>query len=298
MPRTNKVGRVAIWILAGVLPILTSLSNISFAAAQTPLRQTFGLDFSPYLSGQDPHSHSPISTRQIFDRLLIVSPYTHWVRTYGSTQGLENTPAIARQLGFKVAAGAWISGDMARNEREIANLISAANAGDVDVAIVGSEAILRGDVSTSQLIVYMDRVRQATHATVPVTTADEWGIFIAHPDLIEASDIVLAHFFPYWESMSIADATCSLAAAYRTLSVAAGPRSVWIGEAGWPTDGDARDWRSPRSRTPPSSRLSSLHGQTQQASRPFISRRSTRRGRPTTRVRKVLTGDCSTPMRP
>ncbi len=60
------------------------------------------------------------------------------------TTGLENFPPIARSMGLKVAAGAWISTNGTQNNLEIANLIAAANAGNVDIAIVGSEALLRG----------------------------------------------------------------------------------------------------------------------------------------------------------
>ena len=91
---------------------------------------------------------------------------------------LFRSPSVGRQLGLKIAANAWISSDLSQNALEIANLISAANAGLVDVAIVGSEAILRNDVTVTQLIAYMNQVRKAIPSGIPVTTADVWGTFI------------------------------------------------------------------------------------------------------------------------
>jgi exo-beta-1,3-glucanase (GH17 family) len=109
-----------------------------------------------------------------------VAPYTIWVRSFGSTNGLENISSIARQFWLKVAASAWISSSAAQNTIEISNPISNAKAGLVDIVIVGSEAILRNDVTESQLIAYMNQIRQAVPAGVLVTTADVWGTFIAH----------------------------------------------------------------------------------------------------------------------
>ena len=88
--------------------------------------------------------------------------------------------------------------------QEINNLIAAANAGQVDVAIVGSEAILNGYVTVSQLIAYMNQVRQAIPANVLVTTADTGGTFLSNPSLISASDIIFANLYPYWVAPRLA----------------------------------------------------------------------------------------------
>src|SRR5665213_2098467 len=84
--------------------------------------QTYGIDFSPFEAGQDPNSGTGISAGQILSRMQMIAPYTRWVRSYGITNGLENTPAIARQFGLQVAANAWIGSDLSSNAREIANL--------------------------------------------------------------------------------------------------------------------------------------------------------------------------------
>ena len=171
--------------------------------------------------------------------MQIVAPYSNWVRSFSSTYGLENTPSVARQLGKMIAANAWISSDAAQNTLEINNLIAAANAGLIDVAIVGSEAILREDVTVTQLIAYMNQVRQAIPSNIPVVTADIYGTFIANPALITASDQIWANFYPYWEGTSINNAVCSLQQEYQQLKTAAGSKTVVISETGWPSSGNA-----------------------------------------------------------
>ena len=92
------------------------------------------MNFSPYVDGQDPHFNPPVSVGQIQARLQIVAPFTIGARSYSSTHGLENFPSVARALGLKVAAEAWISKNTARNAAEINDLIAAAQAGNIDLA--------------------------------------------------------------------------------------------------------------------------------------------------------------------
>src|SRR5260221_14755070 len=110
-----------------------------------PRSTLYGLHFRPYVDGQDPNYGPRISSGQIQARMQVVAPYTHWVRSFGSTHGLEQTPSIARSVGLQVAAGAWIGPDLIHNGLEIANLVGSAQAGQVDLAIVGSEALFRVD---------------------------------------------------------------------------------------------------------------------------------------------------------
>jgi len=138
-----------------------------------------------------------------------------------------------------VAATAWISSDAAQNAVEIDNLITAANSGLVDIAVVGSEAILRNDVSVSQLIAYMTQVRQAIPKNIPVATADVYSVFLAQPTLVAASDVVFANFYPYWEGTSINNAMCSLELEYQKLVAASGSKQVVVSETGWPSAGNA-----------------------------------------------------------
>lgn len=170
--------------------------------------------------------------------MRIIAPYTQWIRSFGMRNGLENIPAAARSYKKKAAAGAALGRDGVQNAQEIANLIAAAQAGLVDIAIVGSETLLRGDLSEDQLLGYMSQVKLAVPASVLVTTADTYAQWLAHPRVIAASDVVAANFYPYWEKVPIGKALCSLRAQYHKLAAASAGKQVIVSETGWPGDGN------------------------------------------------------------
>ena len=207
--------------------------------AQAPAFKLYGSDFSPYVDGQDPNFGPQITTTQIRQRLQIIAPYTQWVRSFSSTHGLENIPVVAKSFGLKVAAGAWLGRDLTQNALEISGLIASAQAGTVDLAIVGSEDLLRGDLGDAQLIAYIQQVRQAIPAGIPVATADTFDVLLAHPAVLAAGDVVLPNVYPYWQGLSLSNAICALDTAYNQLVAASGGRPIIISETGWPSDGNA-----------------------------------------------------------
>ena len=68
-----------------------------------------GLCFSSYLEGQGPGSI--VTEEQIRQRMEIIKPFTSWLRTFSCTDGNEIIPAIAKENGLKVMAGAWLGED-------------------------------------------------------------------------------------------------------------------------------------------------------------------------------------------
>ena len=121
------------------------------AVPPTVAYKTYGMDFSPYVNGQDPNLGTEITEAQITARMQIIGGDTVWVRSFGCTHGLEKVDMVAHSLDLKAAVGAWLRRDPSANNREIANLISAANAGQVDLAIVGSEVLARNCPSLSNV---------------------------------------------------------------------------------------------------------------------------------------------------
>jgi exo-beta-1,3-glucanase (GH17 family) len=226
------------WPLIALAVVIVICSDWIPIRSQTINYRTYGQNFSPYVDGQDPNFGSQITEQQLRDRMQIVAPYTQWIRTFGTTDGLEKAGLVARSLGLKVAIGAWLGPDTAANERQIANLISIAQAGQCDLAIVGSEVLLRGDLSEAQLIDYVKRVRQAIPAGIPVTTADVYGQLLAHPNVIAIVDVVMANFYPYWEGTRIDLAMGALHARYGDVKAAAGGKPVLVSESGWPSGGN------------------------------------------------------------
>ena len=199
--------------------------------------QLHGLNFSPYEGSQDPNLGSVISAEQIERRMRIIAPYTKWVRTFGCTHGLENAGRIAHSLGLKAAVGAWISADLAANEVELQNLIREAKSGNVDLAIIGSEVLLRGDLAAADLIAYIRRFR-AEVPNVPVTTADVYSSLLGNPEVMAECDLILANFYPYWEGVDISAAMARLHARYERVLAVSGGKEVIVSETGWPSGGN------------------------------------------------------------
>jgi exo-beta-1,3-glucanase (GH17 family) len=171
-------------------------------------------------------------------RIRIIAPYTLWIRTFGTSNGLDSAGQIAHKFGLKAAIGAWLTGDLAANEREIATLIQIARAGDADLLVVGSEVLLRGDLTESQLISYINRVKQAAPG-IPVTTVDVYAMLLSHPNVLAAADVVFGNIYPFWEGISVTNAVSFLDDKFRQLREAAGGKPVVISETGWPSCGNA-----------------------------------------------------------
>jgi|GEM_PF-620680 len=196
-----------------------------------------GLAFSPYRGSQDPNRGAHVSPAQLLQRLWVIAPATRWVRTYGTTNGLERAGSLARALGLNIAMGAWLGRDRAANDREIANLVAAAKAGEVDVAVVGSEVLLRGDLTEDELLGYMDQVRKQV-PDLKVTTAEVYGVLLSHPRILHAVDLVYAHIYPFWEGVPVNQAIGSVHNRYQQLVAAAGGKAVVVAETGWPSGGE------------------------------------------------------------
>ncbi len=221
--------RVAAALLVGLLSAAAAL-----ASPRCPLP---GLAFGPYVGAQDPADGVVLPEAQIRERLALLRPWTRAIRSYGVTRGLEHTGRVAHELGLRAAIGAWLGRDRAANEAELASLIAAARAGEADVAIVGSEVLLRGDLSVEELVAALARVRVAIPADVPVTTAEIATSWHAHPELLAAVDLVYVHLHPYSAGHPIDEAVYHVHREWRALSVRAAPKPVVIAEFGWPSGG-------------------------------------------------------------
>lgn len=198
-----------------------------------------GLCFGPFVKdGQNPALGSIVSEAQVCELLIHIAAYVEWVRTYGCSGGLEYVGEIAHALGLKVAYGAWISTDLVANQEQIDKLIELCNAGDVDIAIIGSEVLLRGDLTAAELIAYINQVKAAIPANIPVTTDDVYSLWLTHPELIQACDLILMNVYSYWEGVKLENAMESLHETYCQVWAVAGGKEIIVGETGWPSCGD------------------------------------------------------------
>lgn len=197
-----------------------------------------GLDFGPYVDLQDPNHGVHVSEEQLVARMRIIASYTQWIRTFGCGGGLEATGRIAHELGLHAAVGAWLGPNPTANQQEVSNLIAAAQAGEVDLAIVGSEVLLRHDLTEAQLIGYINQVRAAIPAHIPVTTGDTYDVYLTHPSLVQAVDVLFINYYPYWEGVDLDWAVASIHCRHRQLAEIAAGKPIIVSETGWPSCGE------------------------------------------------------------
>jgi exo-beta-1,3-glucanase (GH17 family) len=196
----------------------------------------YGLNFSPYMDGQNPNNNVFISRSQMIERMSILKPYTKTIRTFSTTHGFNVVGKIAHQLGFVTYIGAWLGRDTVANNAEFDSLVAMAKRGEVDTAIIGSESMLRRDVTEAKLIDFITRFKTMVPG-IPVTTADVYGELTSRPNLIAVCDFVYGNFYPYWEGVEVKYAVANLQAAYLGLQKIAGTKPILISEAGWPSAG-------------------------------------------------------------
>ncbi len=82
-------------------------------------------------------------------------------------------------------------------------------------------------------------------SSVPVTTAEDWHVWIEHPELAFAVDIVFAHIIPYWEGFSDRLAVDQAFIIYDKLHQAFPGKRIVVGEFGWPSAGYNRKNANP-----------------------------------------------------
>ncbi len=198
----------------------------------------YGLCYSAYPEGQ--RAGDQLLSADIGRRIDLTAPHTRWLRSFSCTEGHEAIPRLARTKGLKTMVGAWISHDRARNEREIAALIQLAQDGMVDIAVVGNEVLLRGELPEQDLLDCLARVRAAVPETVQVGCVDAYFQFLERPALVAACDVLLPNCYPFWEGAHIDHAAQYLRRMHGLVKAAAGEdKLVIITETGWPGQGQA-----------------------------------------------------------
>lgn len=193
-----------------------------------------GIAFSPYLEGQAIGDH--VSAEQIRARLEILRPHINWIRTFSCTDGNEQSPVIATEMGLKSMVGVWIGSDAEKNEIELEAGLQLAKDGHAGVLAIGNETLLRDEITEDELIAYIERAKAAV-PDVPVGYVDAYFKFEDHPRVAEACDVILVNCYPFWEGYAAEHAHIYMREMYRRAQRVAKGKRVIIAETGWPTTG-------------------------------------------------------------
>ena len=102
------------------------------------------ISYTPYSysRSQHPEDGAAPTADQIRAELKLIAPYTRAVRTYSSTGGVEQVPAVAAEVGLKTWVGIWLDDRADRGGREIQAAIDLARRyTSVSALVVGNETI-------------------------------------------------------------------------------------------------------------------------------------------------------------
>jgi exo-beta-1,3-glucanase (GH17 family) len=202
------------------------------------------VSYAPFRNEQTPHDPTlVVRPEQIAEDLAELAKVSKCIRTYSIDNGLDKVPELASKVGLKLLLGVWLGRDRAKNA-ELCNVaVSLVNdhPGTVAAIIVGSEVLLRGDMTVGDLRQTIQSVKPRVN--VPVTYADVWEFWLRYREVGGDVDFVTAHFLPYWEDVPPrAEDAAAHVDDIRKQVVAAFPgKEILIGETGWPSHGRMRD---------------------------------------------------------
>lgn len=196
-----------------------------------------GLAYGPFHRGQDPNRGIFPSSEEIKADMPTLASLTHYIRTYGSTGPAEAIIQAAEAAHICVASGIWLGSDPAANAREMMAGERLASSSAVHAVIVGNEVLLRGDLSENQLRSDIEQVRAKLARAVPITTADTYDEWLAHPALAQDVDFITVNIYPFWQGIPIDSAIQSLDRAYTQITQRFPDKRIVIGETGWPSAG-------------------------------------------------------------
>jgi len=229
-------------VVAPTLKPVPASSSPSSSAIPTPRaalvpNPVYGVDVGTHvLSGRN--SEDPVPDGEIRKLLTVLQGKTQWVRFYNVMTPPQHSTRIAHEMGFKVAAGITLQASSPEyNEQSIAKLVEDVNNGYVDYALAGSEEVIINALTPEQEIGYIQEVKQKVRGKVPVGTVEPHTVFLQHPEIMRACDVVLANIAPISYAVPLGQSLDYIKTNYAKLVSLAGGVEVGIGETNWPSSG-------------------------------------------------------------
>ena len=198
-----------------------------------------GLTYAPFGRADAPWVREVPAADLIAADLKQLAGVTSQIRTYSAAQFPE-LPALAAQNGLRVTLGAWLNGDSANNDREIAAALQAAQTyKNVTRLVIGNETLLKENLTPAALIRYLKQVRQATRSPyLPISTAEPWHVWLKYPELADQVDFITIHLLPYWEGVGVGTAVDESLQRLAWVRERHPGKPIVIGEVGFPSRGD------------------------------------------------------------
>ena len=206
------------------------------------------VSYAPFRDHQSPwNSTIVISPEQIAEDLAELAKISRCVRIYSVENGLNRVPELASEVGLKVILGIWIGRDRLKNAQLIETVLPLIKGypGAITAIIVGSEVLLRGEMTASDLRLTIRSVK--AQVNIPVSYADTWEFWLRYREVSDDVDFVTVHALPYWEDFPVRaeDAAAHVDDIRKRMMVAFPGKEILIGEAGWPSRGRMRDGALP-----------------------------------------------------
>lgn len=202
-----------------------------------------GFAYSAFQRHGDPTKNIFPTENDLAADVRLLASQSRRLRTYSSLENPQ-VPRLARLHGMEVMQGAWLDRRVDRNEREIEALVALSGKYDnIKRTIVGNEVLLRADMSVDDLVGYIDRARAKLN--VPVSTAEPMFVWLRYPKLAQHVDFITIHLLPYWERIPRKDAINFVLGQYNEMKRLYPDKPIVIGEVGWPSNGDRKDYAFP-----------------------------------------------------
>lgn len=240
--------RLSNWMIGLVVALLFAGTWVLLnrPVKQDPWTQDVsGLTYTPYRDEANPINKREPTLAEVRQDLSLMAGLTTQIRTYSTVGANYGVPTMADKMGLRVMAGAWIGEDPKKNRQEIDNLVDLAkNNGSVSRVTVGNEAIFKNTIKIPQLVEYIREVKRRLPG-IPVSTAEPFGVWLDHPELIDEVDFVAVHILPFWNGIPVKDAVDWTLGNYQAVKDAVKKRGldkrVVLTEVGWPSQGLQRN---------------------------------------------------------
>jgi exo-beta-1,3-glucanase (GH17 family) len=240
--------------------LIWNIGTIEITAHPLP-RHLRGIAYSPLRDCQAPGGARQPSASDVDDDMFQIAHSSDAIRTYSATGINATVVSTGDALGHPVYAGAWLD-EIASDESELRALMNLAQTSRAAGFIVGNEFYLRHRAEGRRALDYLlERIRRfkvalpSRHAPVMTAEVDgvmfEWtcegganrvkGITREYEPILDETDAILVHIYPFWEGRSIDGAAALAAARYVAIRDFVGKRypgkRVILGETGWPSAG-------------------------------------------------------------